>query len=89
MTENRKILICDQTLFRKIFWPGGMYYIDFQKDKVEILIWFFDNLNSFNYTIVTQQFYNDNIEVQDRFRGAYRVSFRRKIDFIAFKLTWL
>ena len=90
--DNRPIHICDQTWRRKIFWPGGVYYVDFAKDQSDIIEWLFENLKTRNIKITQDEMYEgrDKYDPDNNLKTtAYKIHFRKKIDFIAFKLRWL
>ena len=92
MTDNRSIRICDQTWQRKFWWPGGVYYIDFAKDSSEIIVWIHENIKTRNIKIINDEHFENTSKYDHQNiikTGTYKLYFRRRTDFIGFKLRWL
>ena len=92
MTDCRAIHICNQTRWRRIFWPGGVYYINFRDDTSDITVWIHENIKTRNIKIAHDEIFegSDKYDSDNEIKKTvYKVYFRRKIDFVAFKLTWL
>lgn len=88
----RNIHICNQTWFRKIFWQGGVYYINFGNDISAIIVWLHENLKNSHVKITQDNHYEGTSRYDiknDLSKSVYKVKFRTKADFVAFKLRWL
>ena len=89
---SRNILPCTMNFWRRFFWPGGVYYVYFGKDSAEILQWISENMESMNVKVEQDEYFEDRDEYEENKIGIgtyYKVYFRRKDDFVAFKLAWV